>query len=140
MTKLPTAAYAALDARSYRSSELTRGPWHPEHQHAGPPTALVCRALEQAAREHGLTHIARLTANIVRPVPIGDLVVEVMTDYVGRNAGHFSAHIMAGSKDVGRFTALAQREMAVALPARCFGRRGHLLRGRVSRLTVVPAS
>jgi hypothetical protein len=117
MTTLPNAAYAALDARSYRSSELTRGPWHPEHQHAGPPIALVCRALEQAAREHGLTHIARLTANIVRPVPIGDLVVEVMTDYVGRNAGHFSAHLMAGSKDVGRFTALAQREMRVELPA-----------------------
>jgi len=78
MTTLPNAAYAALDARSYRSSELTRGPWHPEHQHAGPPIALVCRALEQAAREHGLTHIARLTANIVRPVPISDLVVEVL--------------------------------------------------------------
>jgi hypothetical protein len=117
MTTLPNAAYTALDARSYRSSELTRGPWHPDHQHAGPPIALVCRALEQAAREHGLTHIARLTANIVRPVPIGDLVIEVMTDYVGRNAGHFSAHIMAGSKDVGRFTALAQREMRVELPA-----------------------
>ncbi len=113
---MPAAAYAALDARSYRSSELTRGPWHPEHQHAGPPIALVCRALEQAAREHGLSHIARLTANIVRPVPISDLVVEVMTDYVGRNAGHFSAHIMAGSKDVGRFTALAQRETRVELP------------------------
>jgi len=117
MTTLPNAAYATLDARSYRSSELTRGPWHPEHQHAGPPIALVCRALEQAAREHGLTHIARLTANIVRPVPISDLVVEVMTDYVGRNAGHFSAHIMAGSKDVGRFTALAQREIRVELPS-----------------------
>jgi hypothetical protein len=77
----------------------------------------VCRALEQAAHEHGLTHIARLTANIVRPVPVGDLVVEIMTDYVGRNAGHFSAHIMAGSKHVGRFTALAQRETPVELPA-----------------------
>lgn len=117
MPPLPNAAYTALDARSYRASELTRGPWHPEHQHAGPPTAMVCRALEQAAREHGLTHIARLTANIVRPVPVGDLIVEVMTDYVGRNAGHFSAHILAGTKDVGRFTALAQREMPVELPS-----------------------
>jgi hypothetical protein len=112
----PAAAYAALDARGYRSSALTRGPWHPEHQHAGPPIALVCRAVEQAAREHGLTHIARLTANLLRPVPIGDLIVEVMTDYVGRNAGHFSAHLMAGDKDVARFTALAQRESRCDLP------------------------
>ena len=113
---VPTAAYTALDPRSYHSSTLTRGPWHPEHQHAGPPIALVCRALEQAAQVHGLTHISRLTANLLRPVPIGTLVVEVMTDYVGRNAGHFSAHLMAGDKDVGRFTALAQRESHVQLP------------------------
>ena len=38
-----------------------------------------------------------------------------MTDYVGRNAGHFSAHLMAGNKDVGRFTALVQREAHVEL-------------------------
>lgn len=111
----PTAAYFPLQARGFRSSALTRGPWHPEHQHAGPPVALVCRAVEQAAQEHGLTHISRLTANLIRPVPIGDLVVEVMTDYVGRNAGHFSAHLMAGNKDVGRFTALVQKETQLDL-------------------------
>lgn len=113
---MPNAAYAALDARSYRSSDLTRGPWHPEHQHAGPPIALVCRAFEQAARAHGLTHLSRLTANLLRPVPIGDLVIELMTDYVGRNAGHFSAHLMSGDKDVGRFTALVQRENPFEVP------------------------
>lgn len=113
---LPTAAYTALDGRGFRSSTLTRGPWHPDHQHAGPPIALVCRAIEQTAQAHGLTHLSRLTANLIRPVPIGVLSVEVMTDYVGRNAGHFSAHLMAGDKDVGRFTALAQRESHVDLP------------------------
>jgi hypothetical protein len=112
----PDAAYAALDSRRYRSSDLTRGPWHPEHQHAGPPIALVCRALEAAAQAHGLTHLSRLTANLLRPVPIGDLVIEPMTDYVGRNAGHFSAHLMSGDKDVGRFTALFQRERPFEVP------------------------
>jgi hypothetical protein len=112
-----TAAYSAIDARRFAASPLTRGPWHPEHQHAGPPTALVCRAVEQAALAHGLTHLSRLTANLIRPVPVGELVIEVMTDYVGRNAGHFSAHLMAGSKEVGRFTALVQREVQVDLPS-----------------------
>jgi len=111
----PVAAYTALEARTFRAGALTRGPWDPNHQHAGPPIALVCRAVEQAAHEHGLTHIARLTANLLRPVPIGELIVEVMTDYVGRNAAHFSAHLMAGNKDVARFTALAQRESPVEL-------------------------
>jgi len=113
----PAAAYAALDARCFRASTLTRGPWDAGHQHAGPPVALVCRAVEQAAREHGLTHIARLTANLLRPVPIGELIVEVTTDYVGRNAAHFSAHLMSRDKDVARFTALAQRESPLDLPS-----------------------
>lgn len=112
----PTSAYTPLDDGSYRSSALTRGPWHPDHQHAGPPIALVCRAIENAAGEHGLTHLSRLTANLLRPVPIGRLEVEVTTDYAGRNAGHFSARLNAGDKEVARFTALAQRENDVKLP------------------------
>ena len=113
---LPSAAYHALDANTYQSSDLTRGPWHPEHQHAGPPIALACRALEAAAREHGLTHLSRLTANLLRPVPISPLRIQVSTDYVGRNAGHFSAQLFAKEKEVARFTALAQRESNLALP------------------------
>lgn len=115
------AAYAALDSGAYRSSELTRGPWDPGQQHAGPPVALVCRAIERAAGEHGLTHVARLTANLLRPVPIGELTIEVAPDYVGRNAGHFSARLVAGGKDVARFTALAQRETPLELPAGLVG-------------------
>jgi hypothetical protein len=121
---VPGATYAVLDAGRFASTALTRGPWHPDHQHAGPPVALVCRAVEQTAHAHGLGHLARLTANLLRPVPIGDLVIEVMTGYVGRNAGHFTAHLMAGSKEVGRFTALALREHRFEVPA---GTPGHPL-------------
>ncbi len=113
---IPTGAYVALDEDSYRSSSLTRGPWHPDHQHAGPPIALVCRAIEKAAIGHRLGHLSRLTANLLRPVPIGDLAVHVAVDYAGRNAGHFSARLMAGDKEVARVTALMQRENDVKLP------------------------
>jgi hypothetical protein len=57
-------------------------------------------------------------------VPIGDLEVEVSTDYAGRNAGHFSARLKAGDKDVACFTALAQRENDLKLPV---GLPGHPL-------------
>lgn len=113
---MPASAYSVLDSGAYRSKLLTRGPWHPEHQHAGPPIALACRAIERAAAAQGLTHIARLTANLLRPVPISELAIEVATDYAGRNAGHFSARLMAGNKEVARFTALAQRENDVHIP------------------------
>jgi len=49
-----------LASGAYRSTMLTRGPWHPEHQHAGPPIALVCRAFERFAAGQGMTHISPL--------------------------------------------------------------------------------
>ena len=110
------AAYTAVSGTTYQASELTRGPWHPEHQHAGPPSALVCRAFEHAGAAHGLTHLGRLTGNLLRPVPIGALVIELSEDYVGRNAGHFSARLWADGKEVARFTALMQREVELPVP------------------------
>ena len=122
---LPASAYAPAGEGPWRASELTpRGPWHPDHQHAGPPSALVCRAIERAGAAHGLTHLARLTGNLLRPVPIGDCRVEVAQDYVGRNAAHYSARLVADGREVARFTALMQREHDVALPA---GTAGHPL-------------
>lgn len=113
---LPPAAYTVLSQRTIRASDLTRGPWDPGHQHAGPPIAMVCRAIELAAREQGLTHIGRLTANLLRPLPIGELEVEVTADYIGRNAAHYAARLCSEGKELARFTALAQRESDTVLP------------------------
>jgi hypothetical protein len=113
---LPSAAYAVVSPRTVRASELTRGPWDPQHQHAGPPIAMVCRAIESVARDHGLTHIGRLTANLLRPLPIAELEIEVTTDYSGRNAAHYSARLWGEGKELARFTALAQRESELTLP------------------------
>jgi hypothetical protein len=111
-----SSAYVALENGAYASADLTRGPWHPDHQHAGPPIALVARSIERAAAALGLTHIARLTANLLRPIPIAELTVEVQTDYAGRNVAHFSARLIAGGKEVARVTAVAQREAALDIP------------------------
>lgn len=113
---LPSAAYTVLTPHSVVATVLTRGPWDPRHQHAGPPIAMVCRAIEAVANEHGLGHIGRLTANLLRPVPIGKLEIEVTTDYSGRNAAHFSAKLWGQDKELARFTALAQREADLVLP------------------------
>lgn len=110
------AAYVALGDDRFLATELTRGPWDPQHQHAGPPSALVCRAIERAGAAAGYTHLGRLTGNLLRPVPIGECHVVVTPDYQGRNAGHFSATLVAGGKEVARFTALMQREDATPVP------------------------
>ena len=113
---MAASAYVRTGEGLWRSSELTRGPWNPDHQHAGPPIALVAREIARAAASLGLTHVARLTANLLRPVPIADLTLAVQTDYAGRNAAHFSAVLSAGGKDLVRCTALVQREADLALP------------------------
>ena len=113
---IPGSAYVPAGEGAWRSTALTRGPWDPGHQHAGPPIALAARAIERAAQALGLTHIARLTANLYRPIPIAELRVEARTDYAGRNAAHFSASLSAQGKEVVRCTALAQREAALPIP------------------------
>lgn len=112
----PDAAYTALGSDVFRASSLTRGPWHVQQQHAGPPIALITYALEAVAQPLGLAHMARLTANLLRPVPIGDITVQVQQDYVGRNIGHFSAVALSEGKELLRATALFQREAEVVLP------------------------
>jgi hypothetical protein len=74
------SAYVALASGNYASTDLTRGPWHPDHQHGGPPIALAARCIERAAAALELTHVARLTANLLRPIPIAELALEVRTD------------------------------------------------------------
>ncbi|MCO5123237.1 MAG: thioesterase family protein [Rhizobacter sp.] len=124
MSSTAASAYRRIADDTFDASELTRGPWDPGHQHAGPPTALVCRAIERAGAAHGLEHMARLTGNLLRPVPLGQLTVEVHEDYVGRNAAHYSARVFAGGKEVARFTALMQREVETPTPP---GTPGHPL-------------
>jgi len=126
MSNLNASAYTATtnDAQAFVAGALTRGPWSPDHQHAGPPSALVCRAIELAAVPQGLTHLGRLTGNLLRPVPIGECRVEVQADYIGRNVGHYSALLIAGGKEAARFTALMQREDELPVPE---GTAGHPL-------------
>ena len=124
MSPTPAAAYVAVDDRTFSATALTRGPWSPEHQHAGPPSALALRAIEHAAAAAGLGHVGRLTGNLLRPVPIGTLEVEVAPRYVGRSTGHYEARIVAGGKEVAIYTALVQREDELPVPE---GTPGHPL-------------
>ena len=110
------AAYVETAGGAFLAGPLTRGPWHPDHQHAGPPSALICRAVEREAADDGFTHLGRLTVNLLRPAPIGECRIEVSQDYLGRNAGHYSGRLIARDKDIARFTALMQREDALPVP------------------------
>ena len=65
-------------------TELTRGPWDPGAQHAGPPSALVARAVERFEPRPGM-RIGRVTLEILRPVPLEPLSVQVELVRPGRS-------------------------------------------------------
>jgi hypothetical protein len=66
------AFYVPAGEGRYESTEWTRGPWSPAHQHAGPPAALLARELRRAGELPG-AHVARVTFEVLRPIPIAPL-------------------------------------------------------------------
>jgi hypothetical protein len=92
-----SSAFYVPDGGEFVSSELTRGPWDPGSQHAGPPAALIARELERTpwgagtpGREaHDVAGVVpffgRITFEILRPVPIAPLRVEVEVLRPGRS-------------------------------------------------------
>ncbi len=80
---MPDAFYE-LDGELLIPTELTRGPWDPGAQHAGPPSALVARAIERCEPREGM-RIGRVTLDILRPVPIAPLSVRAELVRPGRS-------------------------------------------------------
>jgi Acyl-CoA thioesterase C-terminal domain/Acyl-CoA thioesterase N-terminal domain len=82
-------------------SELTRGPWAPDAQHAGPPAALLARALEHCEpRDHA--RIGRVTVEILSPVPILPLRVSARVARPGRSVELLEASLEGPAGEVMR--------------------------------------
>jgi hypothetical protein len=79
-----TDAFYVLDGDRVLPSELTRGPWDPDAQHAGPPSALLARAIELCEPREGM-RVGRLTVEILAPVPIAPLTLSVAVVRPGRS-------------------------------------------------------
>jgi len=73
-------AFYERDGHTFVPSELTRGPWDPGAQHAGPPSALLARAVEADEMLVG-----RITIEVLRPVPLAPLAVTSAVVKPGRN-------------------------------------------------------
>jgi len=111
---VPDAFYEA-DGEGYLATELTRGPWDPAAQHAGPPSALLGRELERlpGAEEFQL---GRITFEILRPIPIGPIRLTARVLRPGRRVQLVEAELSDGAQPLMRATAWRLRTMPVALP------------------------
>lgn len=102
----PTRAFfVPLDdrARRFRATPHTSGPWAAELQHAGPPTALLARELLRVAPRDKFA--ARLTFELLGPIPVADVEVSAASERPGRSVDLVSATMSAGGRDVIRATA-----------------------------------
>jgi hypothetical protein len=99
----------------FLATELTRGPWDPRAQHAGPPAALLGRAVERLGDRADL-QTARITFEIMRPVPIAAVQVAARRLRDGRNTELVEASLSADGVEVMRATALRIRRAELPLP------------------------
>ncbi len=71
------------DGERYLATELALGPWYPGALHGGAPAALLARVLSDSIPDPAL-RLARMTCELVRPVPVGPLSIRVETVRPGR--------------------------------------------------------
>ncbi len=83
----------------FEATELTRGPWDGASQHAGPPAALLGRAIESLDGVGTTTAdrlVGRITYEILAPVPIGTMRVEARVARPGRRVDMVEAVLSDG--------------------------------------------
>jgi hypothetical protein len=89
-------SFYVRDGDAFVSTELTRGPWDPNAQHAGPPAALIAREIESLDVQNGERRIGRVTYEILRPVPIAPLRVSARIVRPGRRVELVEATLSNG--------------------------------------------
>ena len=92
------------DTEHFEATFSTTGPWFAEAQHMGPPSALLVRALERiddgrAADAPGMV-TARVTVEVLGPVPAGPVEVSAQVERPGRSIQLVGATMSAGGRAV----------------------------------------
>ena len=97
------------------TSEHAAGPWDPSMQHGGAPSSLIVWAAERIPSPQPM-HVARLTVDLMRPVPVAPLTIETEVVREGRKIQLCAVRLFANGVEVVRATVLRVRTQAVILP------------------------
>jgi Acyl-CoA thioesterase C-terminal domain/Acyl-CoA thioesterase N-terminal domain len=109
------AFYVRSDGDSFMATELTRGPWDPGAQHAGPPAALLGREIEGVDGSAGF-QVGRVVFEILRPVPIGEVRLESRLLRPGKKVQLVEASLSSNGAELMRATAWLLRKTELDLP------------------------
>jgi hypothetical protein len=115
---MPEAVYLPDGPDRFVATPLAAGPWDPNGQHAGATAALLAHVMERhdLDGDGGGVLLARYTADLVRPAPLGPLDVAVATVRAGRRAHWLEAEMRAEGRLVARATAVRLVEASLAVP------------------------
>jgi hypothetical protein len=102
------------DGDRFVPTDLTRGPWSPDAQHGGPPAALLARTIDREAGGAGMM-VARLTVELLRPVPVEPLTVATRLARPGRKVQLVEASLRTCDTEVARATGLRIRTAELPL-------------------------
>jgi Thioesterase-like superfamily len=116
MSADPVETYGALferDGDRYVPTPLTRGPWDPRAMHGAAPSALFAHVCE--THDPGSAgFVARITVELLRPVPLQPLTMQVRTIRPGRKVQWLEAALLdADEREVTRATVLRLRNTDV---------------------------
>ncbi len=103
------------DGGLFVPTEIARGPWDPNAQHGGAPAALLARAVERF-EPGAASFVARVTIELLRPVPLASLEVRTRMLRGGRRVELVEAALVADGVEVARAVALRLREEQLDLP------------------------
>ncbi|MGW0183131.1 thioesterase family protein [Nocardia sp. NPDC003345] len=73
-----------LDDGRFAPTAATASPWGPRSQHMGPASALLARAVERALPAADGKRLARITVDVLAPIPLEPLAIRVATVRPGR--------------------------------------------------------
>lgn len=115
---LPEAFYLPEGDR-FRATDATRGPWSEEHQHGGPASALLARALELDAKGSSLPlRPVRIGVAFHRPIALDVFRVTVEPVREGKKVRVSRAYLTdANGRAVATAEALFMRRADVGVPA-----------------------
>ena len=77
----------------------TTGPWDERAQHAGPPSALLGRAVQRCEPREDMI-VARFTTEILSSIPVGEVEVRARMARSGRSVQMLEAVLNAGGREV----------------------------------------
>jgi hypothetical protein len=94
-----SAFYEPAGAGIFVATPATAGPWSAHAQHGGPPSALVAREFDRLEPDEG-QRLARVTVDILRPVPLGQVTVRTRIVRPGRRVALLEAVLEAEGREV----------------------------------------